>query len=956
MKHAAQVFPEVGQHSFNVVVAKAGGISGLFGAGMAHAADYGGHLQDPLIELEFNNKQLAGYSANGEKIDVKLDGYLGIDKITVDGKYSCTGGYRFAARTGEEVHLKATCAMKIKKDLVIPLFAIDVPAGIAHAGGGLYLLVRVDGNFTLVTEADQWLTVTAGMHGGTFLFVPTSFHPILGVDKGFDADASFLGAVNGYIKAGPLLDLELLGWDVAGAGALAGMGVSCTTEGEGSDSVINADIYGILQVYANLAGRRIDLFNYRPVLAQMKTPNTAGYDVKFREVCAYRNSIWGNIQQDLGAGGGLQPFTGTVELEIKNASTSLKGKVPANCDANGDFHVDLNNSGVNLEKDDRIRVIKIAGQPVNSAAVSPTFPFKEVRLQYADFFNDSSEGCVSPARVKNWSTGQYEYVNYAGPIVYNNGASTASDRDGSFRLAYDFKPDQTVSAGIVYKGFKVTSDAVKPDADLGGISLREQVSAGVYTGADGVTRGRNEQREHCLVYNLRGPKAVDQMGGYTADYYLLSKPHDWCWLDKPMHFDCCVGEKKFGTAVTPVEEPSQVNSGAGGLSVNLPRLNLGAGSGNPPRSRGCSKTSNTFVTEWAWPVSEQKPGLKLPPAAEKIVQPVLPAGPAAGGQGSVSQYTGFKAAIVPQRTIEGLQPKVMDLPGYFKYESDKPPSAVLNEAAEHWGVPWGFAEGTGEEMEQNTEPIKRTGGMTITYEGKVIPVRSLEEEPAPDPCDPLPAAGITNPVELLLVERFWSRINPNPVEDLVKNKASLPAWSREAIVSCVQKGIMNTRGDGTFASGVNVTRGECAAFLARTFGVAPKFGKTAFCDLPDKYPYQFEINAAYEKGLVSGTGSGTFSPFAGVTREQAAAMIMRGLKTFSGGNLSVPSTGDLSYRDAAAVSSWAREAVKEVSALGLMKGMPGGTFQPQKKITAGETAALLTRVDAFAAGLNWSLS
>lgn len=86
----------------------------------------------------------------------------------------------------------------------------------------------------------------AGIHGGTFFYVPTSFKYLFELgDSGMDGDASFNGAINGYIKAGLLLELELFGFDAAGAGALFGGGASCVVQ----DGYIDADVNGTVNIY-----------------------------------------------------------------------------------------------------------------------------------------------------------------------------------------------------------------------------------------------------------------------------------------------------------------------------------------------------------------------------------------------------------------------------------------------------------------------------------------------------------------------------------------------------------------------------------------------------------------------------------------------------------------------------------------------------------------------------------
>lgn len=82
--------------------------------------------------------------------------------------------------------------------------------------------------------------------------------------------------------------------------------------------------------------------------------------------------------------------------------------------------------------------------------------------------------------------------------------------------------------------------------------------------------------------------------------------------------------------------------------------------------------------------------------------------------------------------------------------------------------------------------------------------------------------------------------------------------------------------------------------------------------------------AANKLGIVNGKGNGVFDPYANITRQEAAAMLMRAAKVLemkNGGD------GNTSFTDSDQIESWAVEAVEYICKAGIMNG-EGQTFNP----------------------------
>lgn len=117
-----------------------------------------------------------------------------------------------------------------------------------------------------------------------------------------------------------------------------------------------------------------------------------------------------------------------------------------------------------------------------------------------------------------------------------------------------------------------------------------------------------------------------------------------------------------------------------------------------------------------------------------------------------------------------------------------------------------------------------------------------------------------------------------------------------------------------------------------SIGLSPASAAVPFKDIlsTDK-----EIIYLYERGMIKGTSSTTFSPDAAVTREQAAVLIGRAFNM--NGKLRNTSFKDVKASDYS--SGYIQSAVEK----GIITGYDDGTFKPKQTMTRGEMAFLLSR-------------
>ncbi|MGW8956519.1 S-layer homology domain-containing protein [Paenibacillus sp. NPDC055715] len=164
------------------------------------------------------------------------------------------------------------------------------------------------------------------------------------------------------------------------------------------------------------------------------------------------------------------------------------------------------------------------------------------------------------------------------------------------------------------------------------------------------------------------------------------------------------------------------------------------------------------------------------------------------------------------------------------------------------------------------------------------------------------------------------------------------SYAYQSITSLHAKGILAGTQPGYFSPKKAVTRAEWVTALDRTLGLEPvQAPVSSYRDVSKQAWYYGWIEAASQLDVVQGGTSAMFQPNSPVTRQEAALMIARLIR--STGSEEVVST----FADADQIADWALEAVTTVNLYGFMKG-EDNQFRPTSPLTREETAALLERL------------
>ena len=164
-------------------------------------------------------------------------------------------------------------------------------------------------------------------------------------------------------------------------------------------------------------------------------------------------------------------------------------------------------------------------------------------------------------------------------------------------------------------------------------------------------------------------------------------------------------------------------------------------------------------------------------------------------------------------------------------------------------------------------------------------------------------------------------------------------WYKPAVDFAQASGLMSGVGGGKFAPGVMTTRAMVAQVLYEAAGAPSVEGLT--CPLTDVKAGEWYTDAvvwAYNAGVISGRGDGTFCPDDTITRQEMAVMFYGWL---SGGESLIDGeqikTALAKFDDGASVAAWAQEAVAYCYLANIMVGNDG-RFDPAGSLDRAQLA------------------
>jgi len=178
--------------------------------------------------------------------------------------------------------------------------------------------------------------------------------------------------------------------------------------------------------------------------------------------------------------------------------------------------------------------------------------------------------------------------------------------------------------------------------------------------------------------------------------------------------------------------------------------------------------------------------------------------------------------------------------------------------------------------------------------------------------------------------------NPNPTSTPPPANEQPSSWARTNIARAEEMGLLAPE----FLSGFSrtTTRAEFTALavaLYEHYTGTTITGRERFDDTSD-----VNVEKAAYLGIVTGVGNNRFNPDGQLTREMAAVMLAR-LANVIGQPL--PASAP-TFADNAQLSSWARDGVGRVQAVGIMGGVGNNIFAPRNPYTIEQSIVSMMRL------------
>lgn len=164
-------------------------------------------------------------------------------------------------------------------------------------------------------------------------------------------------------------------------------------------------------------------------------------------------------------------------------------------------------------------------------------------------------------------------------------------------------------------------------------------------------------------------------------------------------------------------------------------------------------------------------------------------------------------------------------------------------------------------------------------------------------------------------------------------------WAGTTIQAWVDKGFVLGYPDGKFRPNNNISRAEFVTLINKAYGYSEKRGMT-FTDVRIGDWFYNALSVASAAGYISGYPDKTMKPNNPITREEAAAIIMK-IEDLQANPIAANT-----FKDASTIT-WSKGAIGAVVKAKIMFGYEDGTFKAQSYISRGESVVSLDRASGI---------
>ena len=175
-------------------------------------------------------------------------------------------------------------------------------------------------------------------------------------------------------------------------------------------------------------------------------------------------------------------------------------------------------------------------------------------------------------------------------------------------------------------------------------------------------------------------------------------------------------------------------------------------------------------------------------------------------------------------------------------------------------------------------------------------------------------------------------------------------WAKTFVDFVVDKGYFAGVSDDRFDPDGKMTRAMFVAVIAKVEEkTLDNSVDSGFTDVPAGKYYTGAVKWAAENEIVSGIGNKSFGPNLPITRQDICVMMDKYIQYHDANNKEkyLDRDSDVTFKDAADISAYAKDSVEKCVSYGLISGYPDGKFRPKNNATRAEVAVMIYRLALY---------
>ncbi|MGE6665326.1 glycosyl hydrolase 53 family protein [Paenibacillus xylanexedens] len=181
-----------------------------------------------------------------------------------------------------------------------------------------------------------------------------------------------------------------------------------------------------------------------------------------------------------------------------------------------------------------------------------------------------------------------------------------------------------------------------------------------------------------------------------------------------------------------------------------------------------------------------------------------------------------------------------------------------------------------------------------------------------------------------------------PLHDLQNHN-----WAIQEVQNLYGKGIITGMSATRFAPQGELTRAQFLQMIIKGIGDTrqPDPSISVPTDVKEGQWYANSVRLGIEMNIIQGRADGSFGANERISREDMAVMLNRALKVVQRDQDATNAVqGNMMFVDNTEIAAYAKEAVASMQQLGLLNGMPDGTFAPKETANRAQGAVAVARL------------